>query len=443
MKKLSPLAVKQFLWVLLVGALLTVVAVYLQFSAQYREELGALDSRFDSVEHSYLPPLALSVFNFDVEQTRLLAQGIALLPDVAYVEVRERRGDDSLVLVALGEKVEGEMVDRSYPLTFQHDGRLRHLGTLMVQADVEGIRRRISERLPIMVASSAGQVFAVAFLVLVIVQVSIVRHLKKTARFVHRIDPRPVDAGTLSLEHLSGKLHVPDEIDEIVQSINAMNARLKDAFSQKDILLRELYHRTKNNMQVIASMLSVQAARVPENDQLQRLVTDTQNRIYAMSLVHEKLYQSNDLSRIEIRDYLSQLALHISASYSDGAGPRIDLRLEPREVLLDVAIPCGLIVNELVANALKYAFPEERPEGAEAVVAVGFEVDANAAARLSVSDNGVGLPEGLDPRTDGSMGLQSVVALAEHQLGGSIRFVGPPGSACVVEFSLSQYSERV
>ncbi len=443
MKNLSVLAVKQFLSVLILGALLTAVAVSLEFFARYRGELDALESTFDTIESSYLPPLSLSVFNFDVEQTRLIAEGIALLPHLSYVEVREQRGEESVVVVALGEKVEGSSVGRSYPLRFEHDGRSRHLGTLLVQADPGGIRRRISDRLPMIVASSAGQVFAVAFLVLVIVQVSIVRHLKKTARFVHRIDPRPGDTGILSLEHLAGKLHVPDEIDEIVHSINAMNARLKEAFSQRETLLRELYHRTKNNMQVIASMLSVQAARDPENDRLQRLVTDTQNRIYAMSLVHEKLYQSNDLSRIEMRDYLSQLAVHISASYSDGDGPRMDLRLEPRDVLLDVAMPCGLIVNELVANALKHAFPDRTAEDREPVIGVGFEVDAHDNARLSVSDNGVGLPEGYDPRSEGSMGLQSVVALAEHQLAGSIRVVGPPGATWVVEFSLAQYTERV
>ncbi len=443
MKRLSALAVKQFFSVLILGALLTAVSVYLEFSARHQHELGTLETAFDSIERSYLPPLARSVFNFDIEQTRLLAEGIALLPEVAYVEIRERRGDDSAVIVVVGERVEGSSVDRSYPLAFPHDGRLRNLGTLTVQSDLDGIRRRLSDRLPMMIASSAGQVFAVAFLVLLIVQLSIVRHLKRTARFVQRIDPKQTDYETLSLDHLARRLHIADEIDEIVESINAMNVRLKDAFSQRETLLRELYHRTKNNMQVIASMLSVQSAEFPENEELQRLVTDTKNRIYAMSLVHEKLYQSSDLSRIDLQSYLSQLAVHISASYSDGAGPRVDLRLEPREVLLDVAIPCGLIVNELVANAMKHAFPDTRVEGSEAVITVAWEVDANENARLSVSDNGVGLPEGFDPRADGRMGFQSVVALAEHQLNGRISFFPDHGLTTVVEFGVAQYSERV
>jgi two-component sensor histidine kinase len=443
MIKLSVLAVKQFFTVLILGALLTAVSVPLEFSARYRRGLETLDETFDSIERSYLPPLTLSVFNFNMRQTHLLAQGITLLPSIAYVEVRERIGDGSVTIVAVGERVGDPSLDRSYSLIQRRDGEPQEIGMLTVQADLERIRGEIAESLPPIVALNAAQIFAVAFLVFLIVQLSIVRHLKRTARFVQRIDPEQVDGGPLSLEHFARGLHITDEIDEIVYSINTMNARLKDAFAQKETLLRELYHRTKNNMQVIASMLSVHAAEVPENEEIQRLVTDTQNRIYAMSLVHEKLYQSNDLSRIDMRSYLSQLAVHISASYFTPAGPRLDLRLEPRNVLLDVAIPCGLIVNELVSNAMKHAFPASRGDDGGGAITVSFEVRGDDTATLSVSDNGVGLPEGFDPRADGRMGLQSVVALAEHQLSGQIDFLANHGLTTVVEFSVGQYSERV
>ena len=121
----------------------------------------------------------------------------------------------------------------------------------------------------------------------------------------------------------------------------------------------------------------------------------------------------------------------------------MDLRLEPRNVLLDVAIPCGLIVNELVSNAMKHAFPASRGDDGGGAITVSFEVRGDDTATLSVSDNGVGLPEGFDPRADGRMGLQSVVALAEHQLSGQIDFLANHGLTTVVEFSVGQYSERV
>ncbi len=187
-------------------------------------------------------------------------------------------------------------------------------------------------------------------------------------------------------------------------------------------------------------MLFLQAAKSPANDQLQKLVKDTENRIYAMSLVHEKLYQSQDLSRINMREYIEDLANLVMKSY-EFMPRRVSLKLdvEPVRVLLDTAIPCGLIMNELLSNALKYAFPGE----GQGEITIRLFRNGSNNLELHVSDNGVGVPDQFDFREQDTLGLQSIIALAEQQLRGRITFAGEHGVACTIEFTDTLYTERV
>jgi len=229
-------------------------------------------------------------------------------------------------------------------------------------------------------------------------------------------------------------------IDVDISERKQVEERLKAALHEKEILLRELYHRTKNTMQVIRSMLLLQAAKTPENTAVQKLVKDTDNRILAMALVHQKLYQSQDLSRINIQEYIDDLARLILESYSLSP-QKISLRLQiqPIRLSLDTAIPCGLVLNELLSNSLRYAFPEGYP--GEISIRL-FRTDSGQ-IELHVSDNGVGVPEQFDFRGQDTLGLQTIIGLAEHQMQGRVRFSNDNGIACVVEFSDTLCTERV
>jgi PAS domain S-box-containing protein len=190
--------------------------------------------------------------------------------------------------------------------------------------------------------------------------------------------------------------------------------QLKAMLHEKEALLMEVHHRVKNNLQVISSLLKFQSNYVTDESSL-RMFDESQGRIRSIALVHEKLYRSLDLARVDSAEYIRDLVVQLFRLYHI---PPTDIALEMDvdEVMLDLdtAISCGLIINELVSNALKHAFSE----GREGKVRVSLQSQGNQLA-LSVSDDGVGLPDDLDYRSARSMGLQLVNTLVE-QLEGTL-----------------------
>jgi PAS domain S-box-containing protein len=206
--------------------------------------------------------------------------------------------------------------------------------------------------------------------------------------------------------------------------------RLQASLREKEVLLREIHHRVKNNMQVICSLLNLQSRRIPDPAVLE-MFKESQRRIRSMALIHERLYQSSDLSRIEFSHYLRNLATHLFHSYQVDSS-RIRLSLDTEEVFLNIntAIPCGLITNELISNALKHAFPDGR-SGEVAVELRRVEGDGYL---LRVRDDGVGFPEDLDFRQTESLGLQIVVTLVS-QVEGTIQIERQNGTGFTLVFN--------
>jgi len=191
--------------------------------------------------------------------------------------------------------------------------------------------------------------------------------------------------------------------------------QIKASLSEKEVLLKEIHHRVKNNLQVISSLLYLQSTAIQDRGALQ-MFRDSQSRIRSIALVHERLYQSKDLSRIDFAEYIRGLASYVFRSY--GANSRgIDLTIRADDVFLgiDVAVPWALVINELLSNSLKHAFPHG--EGGE----ISIDLQANGDSRLvlTVSDNGVGFPEDVDYRDTKSLGLQLVNTLVQ-QLEGTL-----------------------
>lgn len=234
-----------------------------------------------------------------------------------------------------------------------------------------------------------------------------------------------VDPVTDASGAFAGSVHVLADVTERKLAEEKINI----ALAEKDTLLRELYHRTKNNMQVISAMLSLQKD-YSDDPAVAAILTEMDNRIQSMSMVHQKLLQSRNLSSIDLGDYLRELSALLEDSYKSSPRVTITLDLESINVLIDLAIPCGLILNELVSNALKYAFaPGERGE-----IKVTLKMEPNQVIFLSVSDTGAGLPEGFLPRQDGKLGMQTLFALVEQQLRGEIEFINENGLAINMRF---------
>lgn len=210
--------------------------------------------------------------------------------------------------------------------------------------------------------------------------------------------------------------------------------QLKTTLEEKEALLRELYHRTKNNMQMISSMLSLQTDFIKDK-QVITVFKDMEYRIRSMALVHQRLYQSRNLSSIDLAEYLNELIGLLLQSYSSHPDLiSINLDAEPITVLIDTAIPCGLIVNELVSNALKYAFPDNR----KGSISITLSKPVENEILLTVSDDGISVPPDFDFHNDSRLGLQIVFALGKQQLGGKVSFETRYGFTCSVQFPFPQ-----
>ena len=192
---------------------------------------------------------------------------------------------------------------------------------------------------------------------------------------------------------------------------------LQTSLVEKEVLLREVHHRVKNNMAAIVGLLDLQRQSM-DDPNAQMSMTDLSSRVRAMSLVHEKLYRSESLSKIDFQEYLQSLILHLRTSFGS-PNIKCDIDAHGVEMPLDLAVPCGMIVNELIINALKYAFPKERSglDAKEDRILVTLHHDHDTVS-LSVADNGVGLPPEFDLNTTTSLGLSLVQMLGQHQLGG-------------------------
>jgi two-component sensor histidine kinase len=191
--------------------------------------------------------------------------------------------------------------------------------------------------------------------------------------------------------------------------------QIKASLKEKEVLLKEIHHRVKNNLQIICSLLDLQAEHLTDTKVIE-VFQESQNRIQSMALIHEKLYQSDDLATINFADYINELITNLCYSYEVHLDAiSLKTNIEPIVLDIDTAIPCGLIVNELVSNSLKYAFPF----GYRGELCIELHSVSEHEFILIVSDTGIGLPKDLDFKNTKSLGLQLVNSLT-HQLNGSI-----------------------
>jgi PAS domain S-box-containing protein len=220
-----------------------------------------------------------------------------------------------------------------------------------------------------------------------------------------------------------------------IQRVTAED-RIRRSLEEKEVLMKEIHHRVKNNLAVIISLIDLQIEDITD-DQTLRMLQDLQGRVATMALVHEFLYGSGDLSRINFGQYLQDLVPKLVQSLGGSTPVEVEYRVDPALLPLEIAVPCGLIANELVTNSLKYAFPTGKPAspdgGAACSIIVSFRETGDGFA-LSIGDNGAGLPDGFDWKTTKTLGLQLVRILACHQLRGQVEHEERDGTWFTIHF---------
>jgi two-component sensor histidine kinase len=215
-----------------------------------------------------------------------------------------------------------------------------------------------------------------------------------------------------------------------------VTANLRASEERKEALLREVHHRVKNNLAVICSLFYLQSTHTKDEGTVQ-IFRDMENRVHSMALVHETLYGSENLSRINFAEYAQSLAKDIFSSHgSPGVSVRLKHELDPVIMDADLAVPCGLILNELISNALKHGFPNST--GGE--VKVTLRSGSDGGCDLSVEDSGVGIPADLEIQTSKSLGLRLVRSLAQ-QIQGTFELVRiDPGTAAHLHFTVDHHA---
>ncbi len=255
------------------------------------------------------------------------------------------------------------------------------------------------------------------------------RKAEEALRHAHDELEMRIRERTAELTRANADLHA-----EVIQRQHT-EAQLTTALHQKDVLFREMHHRVKNNLQIISSLLNLQSRYISDPQTLQTF-NDTRNRIRTMALIHGVLDQANDFARVDFARYLQQLITHLCHSY--GVSPQaIAMQTHAQDIWLntEVAVACGLIVHELVSNALKHGFPDGRAG------AIHVSMDhKNCQYRLTVADNGVGLPVECNLHTPTSLGFKLVLALA-NQLSGHLEVDSHGGTRFRVTFADDSVSE--
>jgi len=229
---------------------------------------------------------------------------------------------------------------------------------------------------------------------------------------------------------VSGAVVVASNLTELKEAEEKVSKSLKE----KEVLLKEIHHRVKNNMAVISSLLSLQSTYIDDDKYIQ-IFKESQGRIKAMAMVHEKLYQQKQFSSINVKDYLSSLSESVFSTFSSDKKIKFKTDIDPVAVDMDTLMPCGLIVNELLTNSLKHAFAEQD----EPVIEISLKQISDNRLQLRMSDNGIGIPFNIEQDQNMGLGLNLVKTLVS-QLNGTLELASDMGSEFTITCAKSEES---
>lgn len=240
-------------------------------------------------------------------------------------------------------------------------------------------------------------------------------------------------------ERLIKKLE--DKVDQLQKEIGhrkQIELKLQRMVEEKEILLRELYHRTRNNMQVICSMLKLYSIKMLDK-KWWKMVQDIQTKIKTIALVHQKLYESDDLSHVNLKEYFETLIQLVRHNYDEQLSITINTSFEPIRVLLDTAIPLGFIVNELLTNSFEHGYPDCN----KATITITLSYGKQKEMILTLKDDGIGLPKNFSLSSKENLGLLLLSETVTKQLQGKVEYVVDKGTFWKITIFQEQYQERI
>jgi two-component sensor histidine kinase len=412
---------------------ITLIISAVQLVFEYRELRSSMERSLNGVA-ILVPSLSGSVWNFDEGQIRLTLDAIKQVPNIDQVSVltpdKEGRWTN-------GTDLSAHVVTRAFSLRQRVRGTDAEIGRLEVVASLDAIYRQVAASALSIVLSNGLKTFLVALFMVILLRRLVTSRLEHLARRVGSMNPKraPAEGAQPWSPAVPAGLDELDAVDWALDNTAAglrrAEERLRASLAEKETLLREIHHRVKNNLQIISSLLHFQSqkSRTAEDSVV---FEEGRNRLKSMILVHEKLYRSQSLSRIEFGDYVRELVEQVGGAYRERA-KAMALKVEAETVYLpiEVALPLGMLLSELVTNVHKYAYPTG--QAGELRVRI---TGAEGRLELTVADDGAGLPEGVDPSAPGTFGMQLVANLA-GQLAGEVRYVRGTGLRVEVSVPLA------
>ena len=323
---------------------------------------------------------------------------------------------------------------------------------MFVEAGIEHVYRRLRNQIFFNIVSIIFITLFFAASIILLQQRFIIRHLKKINIYLESVTLTGSAYIPLSLDRGHHIFKHPDELDTIVGTVNGMLKRISDGYRQeqetqqqlseaveeRETLLRELYHRTRNTMQIIMSMMIIEAAKMPENTQTQQLIKETERRIFSVSLVHELLYTSGNLTHISSGDFIKELVRHIAGGVFENDETKMEIEEFP--LLLDTAIPLGLILVELFGLSIQQ---KERETGAGSIRLV-LTAESTEQGTLRYTDNSVRMESIKETsRSKSTTTFSLIKAISKQQMNGRGDFVPGRELHWYMNFPLTLYKIRI
>lgn len=409
-----------------IGIIASCIELYMTF----QENKNLARESIQQVTESHIPSLISSLW---LTHSKLLQEQVNAIERFKYIAGVELTDSDNNQFSA-GETLNPNHRLIKRELFYEFRGKKTPIGALKLYIDDNQIKKDSFDREIPSFELHFLQSLIVAFVIGFMFRGIIGRHLEAFSR--HLVKSR--DDFSMAHFRFDRKRTYHDELESLLKSFDVlMSARtkaeeqLKISLKEKETLLQEIHHRVKNNMNVVSGLLSLHI-NLTQNEEVKKALQESQGRVYAMSMVHESLYNSENMAEIDLLGYMNNLSISLLQTYSIGPG-KVDLKIDGDEVKVSInkASPLGLTINELISNALKYAFPDDRK--GEILVATRKQDDR---LELVIRDNGVGMPEGFDWKNSSTLGLKLVRSLIENQLNGSIDVATQSGTQFTIKIDL-------
>ena len=444
-------------YILLFSSIITLFITAIQLLNDYRRDIGIIEDRLQEIQTIYQDTLSTAIWTHNKNGLDLQLDSMMRLPAILYVRVDDELGKK---IAQRGDHREQRIIKSSFELSYLHRGKTVLLGQISAYADLDEVYDALFKKLVIILISQGIKTFLVSFFILLLFYLLIGRHLYTMAEVARKVGGgsfKPMleighddelsdvarsfnnmisklDANRSHQEELVIKMeNVILQLEKEVAERKEIEEHLKISLKEKKTLLQEIHHRVKNNMNVVSSLLKLQANSI-DDDRIKEALKESQNRIFTMSAVHETLHGSEDLSEIDLKTYLSKITNSIFQTYStDQRKVKLENNIDNMPISINQASPLGLIINELLSNSLKYAFPEDRTGG----ITVCMKRIENE-LELKVMDDGIGIPMDFDWRNSKSLGLKLVRTLVENQLDGSVDMESKNGTKFIIKFNIDE-----